>query len=268
MSLPKLGLAHVRGRSMEPTLHEGDRLVVLYGVRPRPGRMALVRLPDDDSGAPRPLAVKRVARPAPDGAPRLVGGAGQPPRGRRLLAGRGHPHPRRPCPGAAAAAVRPARPAPPSRAAARRSRLRAPVRSEGNPNDSRVCLPLLSRSAPTATFPVVSTTRLRPASRPSRSRPSSRRRPPRTTRSSRSVRSSSRSSAPSWSSTTCGCCGPTTSRPPHFEKYPQLHTLFNEATKLAGATGTKGSSDVAKADELLAKIDQIAEIFWETKKAA
>jgi nickel superoxide dismutase len=55
---------------------------------------------------------------------------------------------------------------------------------------------------------------------------------------------------------------------PHFEKYPHLHTLFNEATKLAGATGTKGSSDVAKADELLAKIDQIAEIFWETKKAA
>ena len=57
-------------------------------------------------------------------------------------------------------------------------------------------------------------------------------------------------------------------KPPHFEKYPQLHTLFNEATKLAGATGTKGSSDLAKADELLAKIDQIAEIFWETKKAA
>ena len=55
-------------------------------------------------------------------------------------------------------------------------------------------------------------------------------------------------------------------KPPHFEKYPELHTLFNEATKLAGATGTKGSSDLAKADELLAKIDQIAEIFWETKK--
>ena len=57
-------------------------------------------------------------------------------------------------------------------------------------------------------------------------------------------------------------------KPPHFEQYPELHTLFNEATKLAGATGTKGSSDLAKADELLAKIDQIAEIFWETKKAA
>ena len=33
-------------------------------------------------------------------------------------------------------------------------------------------------------------------------------------------------------------------KPPHFEKYPQLHQLFNEATKLAGAAGTKGSSDV------------------------
>ena len=56
-------------------------------------------------------------------------------------------------------------------------------------------------------------------------------------------------------------------KPPHFEKYPQLHTLVNEATKLAGATGTKGELDAGKADELLAKIDEIAEIFWETKKA-
>ena len=56
-------------------------------------------------------------------------------------------------------------------------------------------------------------------------------------------------------------------KPPHFEKYPQLHDLFNEATKLAGAGGTKGSDDVAVADQLLAKIDEIAEIFWETKKA-
>jgi nickel superoxide dismutase len=54
---------------------------------------------------------------------------------------------------------------------------------------------------------------------------------------------------------------------PHFEKYPQLHGLFNEATKLAGAAGTKSTQDVAVADDLLAKIDQIAEIFWETKKA-
>ena len=40
-----------------------------------------------------------------------------------------------------------------------------------------------------------------------------------------------------------------------------------KATKLAGAGGTKGSLDVAVADNLLAKIDEIAEIFWETKKA-
>ncbi|WP_433181961.1 superoxide dismutase, Ni [Actinoallomurus sp. CA-150999] len=56
-------------------------------------------------------------------------------------------------------------------------------------------------------------------------------------------------------------------KPPHFEKYPQLHQLFNEATKLAGASGTKGSLDKAKAEELLAKIDEIAKIFWETKNA-
>jgi nickel superoxide dismutase len=54
---------------------------------------------------------------------------------------------------------------------------------------------------------------------------------------------------------------------PHFEKYPQLHQLFNEATKLAGAGGTKGSMDVDVADQLLTKIDEIAVIFWETKKA-
>ena len=57
-------------------------------------------------------------------------------------------------------------------------------------------------------------------------------------------------------------------KPPHFEKYPRLNTLFNEATKLAGAGGTKASWDVAVADRLLTKIDEIAEIFWETKKAA
>jgi nickel superoxide dismutase len=57
-------------------------------------------------------------------------------------------------------------------------------------------------------------------------------------------------------------------KPPHFEKYPQLHQLFNEATKLAGGGGgAKASTDVAVADQLLAKIDEIAGIFWETKKA-
>ena len=56
-------------------------------------------------------------------------------------------------------------------------------------------------------------------------------------------------------------------KPPHFEKYPQLHQLFNQATKLAGAAGTKGTVEVAKADELLGKIEEISKIFWETKQA-
>jgi len=55
-------------------------------------------------------------------------------------------------------------------------------------------------------------------------------------------------------------------KPPHFEKYPNLHQLFNDATKLAGAGGTKGSTDPATADALLGKIDEIAKIFWDTKQ--
>jgi nickel superoxide dismutase len=54
---------------------------------------------------------------------------------------------------------------------------------------------------------------------------------------------------------------------PHFEKYPNLHQLFNEATKLAGASGAKGSLDPAVGDQLLAKIEEISKIFWETKQA-
>ena len=43
--------------------------------------------------------------------------------------------------------------------------------------------------------------------------------------------------------------------------------LFNEATKLAGAAGTKGSSNPSTGDELLGKIEEISKIFWETKQA-
>ena len=57
-------------------------------------------------------------------------------------------------------------------------------------------------------------------------------------------------------------------KPPHFEKYPELHGLFNEATKLAGASGAKGSLDADVAQKLLDKIAEIDKIFWETKKAA
>ena len=52
----RVGVAVVRGRSMEPTLVDGDRLLVVYGARPRLGRLVLVRL------AGRPVAVKRVTR--------------------------------------------------------------------------------------------------------------------------------------------------------------------------------------------------------------
>ncbi|GAB3312565.1 superoxide dismutase, Ni [Geodermatophilus aquaeductus] len=57
-------------------------------------------------------------------------------------------------------------------------------------------------------------------------------------------------------------------KPPHFEKYPQLHELFNKATKQAGAAGGKGSMDPAEGQKLLDYIAQIDKIFWETKAAA
>jgi phage repressor protein C with HTH and peptisase S24 domain len=52
----------VVGRSMHPTLKEGDRLLVDARRRPRPGDLVLVRLPGD-----RPLAVKRAVRREADG---------------------------------------------------------------------------------------------------------------------------------------------------------------------------------------------------------
>jgi nickel superoxide dismutase len=53
-------------------------------------------------------------------------------------------------------------------------------------------------------------------------------------------------------------------KPPHLEKYPQLHELFWNATKAAGAT--KGSVDPATGQKLLDLIAEIDTIFWETKK--
>src|SRR6202161_1446787 len=54
-------------------------------------------------------------------------------------------------------------------------------------------------------------------------------------------------------------------KPPHFEKYPQLNTLFNEATKQAGAAGGKGKVDPAEGQKLLDQVAEIEKIFWETK---
>ena len=59
-------------------------------------------------------------------------------------------------------------------------------------------------------------------------------------------------------------------KPPHFEKYPELHELFNKATKKAGGGpgGAKASNDPATGQELLDLIAQIDKIFWETKSAS
>jgi signal peptidase I len=55
------GLAVVRGRSMEPTLLDGDRLLVRHGATPQAGDVVVVRLPDGV------LAVKRAAFRHEDG---------------------------------------------------------------------------------------------------------------------------------------------------------------------------------------------------------
>ncbi len=56
-----LGRVLVRGRSMEPTLRDGDHLLVRWGGRPQPGRLVVVRWPG------RPTSVKRAALLAEDG---------------------------------------------------------------------------------------------------------------------------------------------------------------------------------------------------------
>ncbi|WP_020575799.1 S24 family peptidase [Actinopolymorpha alba] len=60
--MPRFGLAIVRGRSMQPTLWDGDRLLVKYVGDARPGDLVLVRLPGG-----RPLSVKRLVRREPEG---------------------------------------------------------------------------------------------------------------------------------------------------------------------------------------------------------
>ena len=56
------GIVIVRGVSMEPALHDGDRLLVRWGRgRARAGAVAVIRLPD------RPLSIKRLAFREPGG---------------------------------------------------------------------------------------------------------------------------------------------------------------------------------------------------------
>jgi len=52
--------------------------------------------------------------------------------------------------------------------------------------------------------------------------------------------------------------------PGHFEQFPQLHDLFWKATHQAGEA--KKSMDPAVGEQLVAYIDEIADIFWQTDK--
>jgi nickel superoxide dismutase len=52
---------------------------------------------------------------------------------------------------------------------------------------------------------------------------------------------------------------------PHFEKYPQLHTLVNDTLKALSAA--KASNDPATGQKALDLIAEIDRIFWETKAA-
>ena len=54
-------------------------------------------------------------------------------------------------------------------------------------------------------------------------------------------------------------------KPEHLEKHPDLHDKFWKATKQAG--NCKKSVDPADGGRLVEMIDEIAKIFWETKKA-
>ncbi|MFD7033543.1 superoxide dismutase, Ni [Streptomyces sp. NBC_00536] len=54
-------------------------------------------------------------------------------------------------------------------------------------------------------------------------------------------------------------------KPPHFEKYPQLHALVNDTLKALSAA--KASNDPATGQKALELIAEIDRIFWETKAA-
>ena len=54
-------------------------------------------------------------------------------------------------------------------------------------------------------------------------------------------------------------------KPEHLEKHPDLHDRFWKALKQAGEC--KHHNDPAEGQKLLDMIDEISEIFWDTKKA-
>ena len=53
-------------------------------------------------------------------------------------------------------------------------------------------------------------------------------------------------------------------KPEHLERFPNLHQLFWDATKAAGAA--KKSNDPADGQKTLDLINEIDKIFWDSKK--
>ncbi|MGB3185424.1 MAG: S24/S26 family peptidase [Ornithinimicrobium sp.] len=64
--MPHVGLARVRGSSMEPGLRNGQFLLIRYAdARASPptlGSLVVINLPRDSAGRPRPVAIKRLTR--------------------------------------------------------------------------------------------------------------------------------------------------------------------------------------------------------------
>ena len=54
-------------------------------------------------------------------------------------------------------------------------------------------------------------------------------------------------------------------KPHHLEKFPELHEMFWKAIKAAG--DAKKSMDVAVSEDLIAKVEAIADVFWQTDEA-
>jgi len=52
-------------------------------------------------------------------------------------------------------------------------------------------------------------------------------------------------------------------KPEHLDKYPNLHSLVWDIMKTASKT--KQEIDIKTAEDLLEKVNQLTEIFWETK---
>jgi hypothetical protein len=63
--VPRLGLARVHHDSMEPTLHDGDRVLVRYGCAVRPDDLVVARFADGTLVVKRAVERRTTATGAP-----------------------------------------------------------------------------------------------------------------------------------------------------------------------------------------------------------